>query len=122
MITANLLTKYILASFWTRILIVLLFYLAVRQLHFIDSDFDFGVAECMPRKKSAKILSETIEEVKQDVPLVAESKDQIISRLESQVKALTYERTGLRKHISKLMKEQNFCQHLNQQGLILRLI
>jgi DNA repair exonuclease SbcCD ATPase subunit len=107
MIISNLLTKYILASFWIRILIALLFYLVVRQLHFIDADFDFGVAECMPRKKSAKILSETKEEIKQSVPAVAESKDQIISRLERQVKDLTSERTGLRRQVSKIMKNHN---------------
>lgn len=105
--TTQLLTKYILTPFWVRILIFLIFYFIVRELHFIDSDF--GIAECMPRKKSAKVLYETKEEFKQALPAIAESesKEETVYRLEKQIKQLINERNGLRKNVSKVMKDSN---------------
>jgi hypothetical protein len=107
MIISKLLTKYILSSIWTKLIIFLLYYFIVRSSFFFD--IDNSLVECMqrsndipqlPKDSISPIVSEQKEEVKEAISLtsVAEELRQLRIRdfeLKEQIQNLRDRRIAL---------------------------
>jgi hypothetical protein len=91
---SQLLTRYTLASVWTRLLIFIIFYFIVRELHFVDIAFSIYSVDCMQESSEKEIISEKNEQIQKNfdfmdapnlenifIPLIAESKNSIIQEI-----------------------------------------